>query len=271
MKRIYHLISGILIVSLLFALILGSGCASSHRQRLACSSFSGSSSNSHGISKKQMRKLTASNKQGRYPRLKTINKAEQEQTIKATFDFPHLVGLNVENHPIPRIKSLCSEENNLASIAATELSSPLVERAKNQNIASSGTKNGFGLMRSNQRLLNLLKITGKLRNPKLLNTSAPSSSPQETDKRNLPAVLSIIFGGGALLFLIASLAINYATWTMILLVLGYLLAIAAITLGIIGIIRAIKLKKRFLGLAIAGAGIGLLLLIALIIAALIII
>lgn len=214
-----------------------------------------------------MSKLTSSNNKERLHRQKTLKKNNPEQNKWANPDISQNNYNTSGKYPIKHINSLSLKESDKDSIAGLRISPPVHAKLRNQIIASTGRTSGIELIRQNHLPLVILETPGNPVTDTIESNEVSTVSPHPDDKRNLPALLSFIFGGSGLLFFIATLVVIYTTIVLILLVGAYLLAAAAIVLGAIGIWRAIKLKKRHLGFAIAGAGIGFLLLIALILAA----
>ena len=252
-------------------ILLFAGCSSIHHKQLACSTFSGRAINHSGISRKEMRRLitVSTGSHAKVKRIKNPEKAPQ-QNLPALSDHQKSSIGNNELNRITQPKAFIGNENGQDKTTAFINLKP--EKIDNRDIASSNKS--FGLFAGNKRLSVKLLHRVIKESKELINlhsapySSAPSASPQQADNSNLFALLSIIFSGSSLLFFIAMLALIYPTIALIMTVGAYLLAIAGIVFGVLGIYRALKLKKKFLGLAIAGSALGLLLLIILIVAAL---
>ena len=269
MKKLLTLKPGIVFLYLISFSILISGCRSSRHQRLECSDFSGRVPGTKGISHKQIVKLTSNSSGKRYHRLKTRKNYEAGPDSRFHSDLTLKASQASGDRTILPVRSISAGKMDHQLFTDSILSSSAIEKKEDQNIASVNKTSALGLVRNKPFLSENLKAPDTRPDAGPLKKDViPSKSSLTGKKNNLPALLSLIFGSAGLIFFIVTLILIYPVALSILLVLTYLVAAAAIVLGIIGIRRAIKLKKRHLGFAIGGTGIGLLLLITLILAAL---
>ncbi|MEI6898792.1 MAG: hypothetical protein WCL00_02845 [Bacteroidota bacterium] len=267
MKQMPKIAWSALMVAMLAIILLSEGCSSARQHTYGCSSFSGKGNNRHGVSPRQMRKLTTSPKDHFSKQVK-VKQSPSKGKALTTLQPEHTSGFRQGVVEVPALVSISFSEKMNGSNQESKNATIAPMKVENREIASSNRNMALSI--ANKR--SLLKVVRTFfREPAdHLNGEAvyPAGNPQPEDRSNLAALLSIIFSGSGFLFLLASILLGYPTIALILTVGVYLLAAAGIVFGVIGIYKAITKKKKFLGLAIAGSVIGFLLLITLIVAAL---